>query len=270
MNNANAKALSPVSSVNATNQMQGLSESYRFISTRQLADKIEAMGYALHSISESKVRNKDKLGFQKHLMRFRLPNDKDSRELFHRKGEFPEIVVINSHDGTSSNRLLAGYFRMVCANGLISGSITDEVKIKHVRSKKINEQQQLEQALTLVADKAKQLSVVAERWKQKQMSSAAIEELAKIAFRARVEGTDYQDADIEFNLDTLTVQHRNEDTASDLWTRFNVIQENAVKAKLPIYDRLEDKDRVLRAPRAIDKLVSINKTLWNAAEAIAG
>jgi len=43
----------------------------------------------------------------------------------------PEIVLVNSHDGTSSYQLLSGIFRMVCSNGLIAGDICDDIRIRH-------------------------------------------------------------------------------------------------------------------------------------------
>lgn len=31
--------------------------------------------------------------------------------------EVPEIILVNSHDGSSSYQLLSGFFRFVCSNG---------------------------------------------------------------------------------------------------------------------------------------------------------
>ncbi|ENC93594.1 hypothetical protein ECP03018678_3198 [Escherichia coli P0301867.8] len=31
----------------------------------------------------------------------------------------PEIILLNSHDGTSSYQMLPGYFRFVCQNGCV-------------------------------------------------------------------------------------------------------------------------------------------------------
>ncbi len=33
----------------------------------------------------------------------------------------PEIILLNSHDGTSSYQMLPGYFRFVCQNGCVCG-----------------------------------------------------------------------------------------------------------------------------------------------------
>ena len=38
-----------------------------------------------------------------------------------------EIVLLNSHDGTSSYQMLAGMFRFVCSNGLVCGDTVADV-----------------------------------------------------------------------------------------------------------------------------------------------
>lgn len=47
------------------------------------------------------------------------------------QGLYPELVLINSHDGLSSYRLMAGLFRVVCSNGMIAGQAYNEIRIKH-------------------------------------------------------------------------------------------------------------------------------------------
>lgn len=261
--------LHPSLAVNALQAMPGMSEAYRFISTKALGESIEAMGYQLHTVSHAKVLKQEKNGYQKHLLRFRLPEHMVDNVQLKAKGEFPEIVVINSHDGNSSTRLMAGFFRLVCANGLISGSISDEIRIRHVNSARIDPEKQLAESLEIVAAKAKNLLAVSDKWKQVYLTPAAIERLANVTIDARLKDTDFEHKEIAFNLSKLLSPRRNEDTGTDLWKVFNVLQENAIKSPLLIRDVLENKDSTLRAPRSIDKLVRINKTLWTAAEELA-
>src|SRR3546814_8105435 len=42
-----------------------------------------------------------------------------------------EIILLNSHDGTSSYQMLAGAFRFVCSNGLVCGDAVADVRIPH-------------------------------------------------------------------------------------------------------------------------------------------
>src|SRR3546814_2716824 len=47
------------------------------------------------------------------------------------RGEANEIILLNSHDGTSSYRMLAGMFRFVCSNGLVCGDTVADVRVPH-------------------------------------------------------------------------------------------------------------------------------------------
>jgi hypothetical protein len=41
------------------------------------------------------------------------------------------IILLNSHDGTSSYQMLAGMFRFVCKNGLVCGDTVADLRIPH-------------------------------------------------------------------------------------------------------------------------------------------
>ena len=45
--------------------------------------------------------------------------------------EANEIILLNSHDGTSSYQMLAGMFRFVCSNGLVCGDTVANVRVPH-------------------------------------------------------------------------------------------------------------------------------------------
>ena len=45
--------------------------------------------------------------------------------------EVNEIVMVNSHDGTSAYQLIPGVFRVVCSNGLVSGKHMGEIRVPH-------------------------------------------------------------------------------------------------------------------------------------------
>jgi len=43
----------------------------------------------------------------------------------------PEIIIKNSYDGTIGVNVVAGAFRLVCANGMVIGIVTNEYRNKH-------------------------------------------------------------------------------------------------------------------------------------------
>lgn len=55
---------------------------------------------------------------------------------FRREGEYkgkevPEIILLNSHDGSSSYQMIPGLFRVVCTNGLVCGNHLGEIRVPH-------------------------------------------------------------------------------------------------------------------------------------------
>jgi hypothetical protein len=75
------------------------------------------------------VRLDDRRGFTRHIVRLRQTN---GQELLNVGDSVPEIVLVNSHDGTSAYQLHAGIFRLVCSNGLvIADSTFSKISIRH-------------------------------------------------------------------------------------------------------------------------------------------
>jgi len=111
------------------NQNQGFkrSEKYRPIKTQKLIDTFESQGFEVTAKVLTRPRKTSKIGYQKHMIRLTrsdltLKGVNDSR---------PEIVIINSADGSTSLRFLLGIFRMVCANGMVVGDTFDGYRVRH-------------------------------------------------------------------------------------------------------------------------------------------
>ena len=45
--------------------------------------------------------------------------------------EVPEIILLNSHDGSSSYQMIPGIFRFVCTNGRVCGNNFGEIRVPH-------------------------------------------------------------------------------------------------------------------------------------------
>ncbi|ETJ42576.1 hypothetical protein Q604_UNBC03454G0001, partial [human gut metagenome] len=54
------------------------------------------------------------LAYTKHMLRLRRAGEINGEHV-------PEIILLNSHAGTSSYQMLPGYFRFVCQNGCVCG-----------------------------------------------------------------------------------------------------------------------------------------------------
>lgn len=102
------------------------STKYSPIATKQIIDKLMSEGFFPTWATQTKSQNQESKAFAKHMLRFQRHDVMKNNQ-----GLYPELVLINSHDGLSSYRLMAGLFRVVCANGMIAGQSYDEIRIKH-------------------------------------------------------------------------------------------------------------------------------------------
>ena len=83
------------------------SDKYQHISTLDLIEQLEKEGFRPTVVKQSNSRLESKKSFAKHCVRFRHVDTKPSASHL-----FPELVLINSHDGLSSYRLYAGLYRL--------------------------------------------------------------------------------------------------------------------------------------------------------------
>src|SRR3546814_18245507 len=75
-------------------------------------------------VCQTRVRNEDRREHTKHLIRLRHASQISGAEA-------NEIILLNSHDGSSSYQMLAGMFRFVCHNGLVCGDTFADVRVPH-------------------------------------------------------------------------------------------------------------------------------------------
>src|SRR5210317_1881126 len=89
------------------------SKHYKHIDSEGIVEVFGDNVWVPHQSSQVNTRNKEHTHFSKHLVTFRNPDMPTVN------GIIPQIVLINSHDGSTSAKLMAGLYRFLCANGLI-------------------------------------------------------------------------------------------------------------------------------------------------------
>jgi hypothetical protein len=196
------------------------SDRYAMVPTKPILQGLFREGFQLHSISKATVRRPDRKGFEKHMLRLR---HRDATALKTVGGTINEIIVVNSHDGSTCFDMRAGMFRFVCSNGMIVGDDIARVKIKH-HGDIIGDV--IEGAYRVVKDFEK-VTESRERMMSIMLHKDEKEALATAAIPLRFDVDDVADAGIEAR--QLLIPRRYEDNRNDLWTTFNVIQENCIK-----------------------------------------
>jgi hypothetical protein len=100
------------------------SARYAYIPTNLVVDGLRKEGFQPFMACQARTRIEGKQEFTKHMLRFRHVNQINSDTA-------NEIILVNSHDGTSSYQMLAGCFRFVCHNGLICGETVEDFRVRH-------------------------------------------------------------------------------------------------------------------------------------------
>ena len=192
------------------------------------------------------------------MLRFRHVNARPTSS-----GLYPEIVLINSHDGLSSYRLMAGVFRLVCSNGLIAGNTYDEIRVRHQGDILGNV---IEGTYRVIEDSKKMLES-AERMSSLTLSNPEKKIFSEAAHSLRFENNSMNEAIEPVKL--LSPRRSSEINKDDLFTVFNVVQENLIKGGVRGYakDANGHHKRVrTRAINSIDQNTALNRALWSVAE----
>src|ERR1700712_609116 len=111
-------------SIFAEAKHQSRSERYSYIPTAAVLTELRKEGFQPFMVTQTRVRQDDRRDFTKHLIRLRHATQINGSEA-------NEVILLNSHDGSSSYQMLAGMFRFVCKNGLVCGDTTADVRIPH-------------------------------------------------------------------------------------------------------------------------------------------
>jgi len=102
-----------VPAVFASSPSEHLRSTYTFIPTAKVVSALHDVGFQTVAARQAR-RRRGSSEHARHLLRFRR-----RFETVEVGDAIPELVLSNSHDGTSAYQLRVGLFRPVCANGLM-------------------------------------------------------------------------------------------------------------------------------------------------------
>lgn len=243
------------------------SSKYCYVPTIDIIKHMMESGFQPFKATQSISRVDDKINFTKHMIRFRKLGDVNVGDTV------PEIVLVNSHDGTSSYQLMGGLFCKVCTNGMVvSEGTIGMVRIPH--SGNIIDQV-IEGSYRIISDSDRALMAIT-HWSQLYLTSG---EQVLFADAARVTRFGDPDGNVTTPItpQQLLAPRRAADTGSDLWRVFNRVQENVIRGGIrgyiePHYDgnqRIPGRRFRTREIRSIDQDVKLNRALWTLAEKMA-
>lgn len=240
------------------------SERFAPIPTIEILRGLSKEGFVPVGVRQATTRDPGKAPFTKHLIRLRKldTNLKVNDTVC-------EMLLKNANDGTSAYDLMAGLFRICCLNSMVAQTDTiDTIKVRH--SGKVMDK--VIEGTYRVLQEAERVMVAPQDWSRMKLERDEQRALAEAAHVLRF-GEPEDDRPMSIDPSRLLQPRRIEDKADNLWTTFNVVQENMIKGGLKGMTINQETGRrrrlTTRAVVGIDQDIRLNKALWILGERMA-
>lgn len=236
-------------SIGATKPFKNVSDRYSFIPTIKAVNFLRDDNWQPIMAGESRCNDKEKEGFQKHMIRF-------TKQDFVVGKERMDLLLYNSHNKAAAFKLIAGIFSFVCSNGLVVSDKMAEFSHRHIG---FSPNSFIDSA-KIISDRMFEIAKVIDDWKTIEMSP---DEKGVFAYAAH--GLMYGDQEpknVPIIPEQLLTARRWEDkkNGDKLWNTYNIIQENMIKGG--IKGNKNGKKRKTRGIKQIDKDRKLNQALW--------
>jgi len=243
------KAVAP--SIFAEDKHDSRSARYTYIPTIEVLSGLKKEGFSPFMVCQTKTRDEGKREHAKHMIRLRHASQINGQEA-------NEIVLLNSHDGTSSYQMLAGVFRFVCKNGMVFGDTINEIRVPH----KGDIVGDVIEGAFRVLDDFEIVDAQKDGMKCLSLNQGEQNAFAKAALMLKYDDPNKPTPVTE---DQVLRSRRFEDRSGDLWTTFNRVQENLIQGGLR-GRTATGQVTTTRPVVGIDQNVKLNRALWVLAE----
>lgn len=242
--------------INQVKPAEHLSQSYSFISTRDILDFVLKDGFYIKSVEKQRCKYIENEGYQKHLVTLEHSSLNKPRTLLNVGDIIPQVLLWNSYNGSCSLNFAVSFFRCFCSNQCVTlHSEVSNIKLKHINLT-------LDDVKSAIDTSIKNIPLLTTKissWSGINLSKQQQIDFANNAINIRWANTDNKPFSHE-----ILKPRRSIDTKTDLWTIYNRIQEALIKGGsfLPITKQSS------RPIKAIDSRISINQSLWKLAEEV--
>jgi len=206
------------------------SNDYLFIPTSKILTGLMDNGFSIVAVKQQGSRKEGQELYAKHVIH--LMHDSQQQEL-KQNGEYPLLRLQNSHDAKSSFQLSTGIFRLVCSNGIVIPE--NELNSARIVHNLNTDQETIEASFKVISNHQNELEMIdnMKRIELTQDEKMLLADSSKrLIFDKDIVALNDR-AKIDINRKLLQARRR-DDKASDLWTVFNVIQENAIRGGIQI------------------------------------
>ncbi len=237
--------------------IDGVSARYSFVPTLTAVDLLRDAGWFPIHAEQSAVRVAKREGYQRHLIRF-------AKNGLSFDGERVDLVLFNSHDRGCAFKLIASVYRLVCENGLMVASEFANFSHKHIGFKPddfVHSAREIAAAAGAIAERVDEMKVIELTQDERGVFAQAAHNLVY---------DEPEQAPIQPH--QLLEERRYDDKGKDLWTSYNVIQENIVRGGLKGTTRGSNgrmRRTTTRPVKALDRNIKLNQALWVLTEKMA-
>ena len=229
------------------------SQRYAYIPTATVLTELRKEGFQPFMVTQTRTRHEDRRDYTKHMIRLRHASQINGAEA-------NEIILLNSHDGTSSYQMLAGMFRFVCSNGLVCGDTVADVRVPHkgdVAGQVIEGAYQVLHGFDRALESRESMQAIT-------LNEGEAEVFARAALSLKY---DDPDKPAPITESQILMPRRFDDRRPDLWSVFNRTQENLTKGGL--HGRSANGRRQQTRPvQGIDSDIRLNRALWLLADGL--
>lgn len=237
----------------------GVSKKYQFVPTIDVINDIKSMGWIPVEVASVKSRSKA-IGKGKHMIKFEHPDfeTKDNERI--------QILLINSHDGSTNFQLSIGVFRLVCSNGLVvKDNDMGEVKVRHLGYSK----EDIQEAVHTLVEGIPTVFLKMEQMKETKLTEEQMGELALksacIRFNKDFEKESEELSKILDIEDLLDVERR-ADQGNGLYEVFNRVQEKLINGGFEYVNVRTGVPRKARKIKNFQQNNRVNQELWEVAQ----
>lgn len=204
-------------SLNVTGASPIVSDKYKFVSTIEYIKPFLNRGWKIRKEKGGKNQ------FGQHILHLQHSDFKTN------KGDFLEVLIINSHDRSRAFTVAGGLFRLVCENGLMVGEDFESFKFKHI-GQRIDEK--LDNSYDKIVAKLLELKDKFNRLENtlvtREILLNSIDTIAQGVFNLETKLRKVEVLSV-VNTNQLDRVHREGDKGLDMFTAMNVIQENITR-----------------------------------------
>ena len=254
LSNEQIASLAPA--VMSTEHKAGLSEHYTHIPTIQVVEDMRKLGWEPVQAVGVKARKGGNSSIKKHLVKFRNEGVYMADENGN-VDSYIEVLLTNSHDGSSTFRFEIGIFRLVCSNGLVvKDHDLGELKIRHMGY-------DFETLRSLINTMVEKLPDVVGRINKFADSTISDELAAEFALKAAQ--LRFGDNLKHLDPNMLLLIERQEDANNSMWAVLNRVQEKLVNGGF-YYQNEKGKSRKARNIKTFTQDIDFNSKLWELAD----